>query len=84
MKKKRSKKPIKASAKVKPDTCSIYVAGGNTLFLHPTLKPNKKPGITVWYRCMGIEQFIRRVEVRRNIMGITFDGSNIGFLTEDR
>jgi hypothetical protein len=48
---------------------------------------NKKYPITTWYRCMGITQFIRKVEKENKIVGLIIpdgedDRNNIGFILD--
>ena len=39
---------------------------------------------TTWYRCMGVEDFAKRVEEEEQIVGIVFSGNNIGFILKDK
>lgn len=38
---------------------------------------------STWYRSMGIENFVKLVEKENRIVGIIFDGNNIGFVLDD-
>lgn len=38
---------------------------------------------TTWYRCAGIENFVKDVEKTHKIVGITFEDNNIGFILDD-
>ena len=45
---------------------------------------NKSYGTTTWYRCMGIENFIKKVEAdNKKIVGVLFSENNLGFILED-
>lgn len=35
---------------------------------------------TTWYRCVGIENFVKRVEKENQIVGIIFHRNNLGFI----
>lgn len=39
---------------------------------------------STYYRSIGIEDFIKKVEVENQICGITFSGNNIGFILKDK
>lgn len=39
---------------------------------------------TTWYRSMKIEEFVKIVEEKHKIVGITFSGNNIGFILDKR
>jgi len=37
---------------------------------------------STWYRCLGIEKFIKEVEKDHKIIGVMFEGNNLGFVIE--
>ena len=45
---------------------------------------NKEYETTTWYRCMKGEDFVKKVEEKYNVVGITFEGNNIGFILDDK
>lgn len=47
-------------------------------------KEDKPYDITTWFRSVGIEEFVEKVEKEHNIVGVTFSGNNIGFVLDDR
>ena len=40
----------------------------------------EEAGLSTWYRCPGIEDFVKRVEKEHVIIGVMFEGNNLGFL----
>lgn len=44
----------------------------------------KSYGKSTWYRCSGIENFVKRVEQEKVIVGIVFSGHNIGFIVDEK
>lgn len=47
-------------------------------------EPNKPYENSTWYRSIKIEEFVKKVEEKHKIVGITFDGNNIGFILDER
>lgn len=47
-------------------------------------KKNVEYHLTTWFRCAGIEEFIKKVNKTHIIMGITFSGNNLGFIVEEK
>ena len=45
---------------------------------------NKPYKTSTYYRSVGIEDFIKLVEKKSEIVGITFEGNNIGFILNDK
>jgi hypothetical protein len=45
---------------------------------------NKPYPTSTWYRCMGIEEFVKKVEKKHAIVGIAFDGNNLGFILDKK
>ena len=41
---------------------------------------NKKYETSTWYRCIGLQRFIQKVEKENEIVALTVDGNNIGFI----
>lgn len=39
---------------------------------------------TTWVRCMGIQNFVERVEQEKKIVGIVCSDNNLGFILEDK
>lgn len=39
---------------------------------------------STWYRCSGIEDFVKRVEQEKVIVGIVFSGNNLGFIVDEK
>ncbi len=44
-------------------------------------KPYEK---VAYHRCMHIEGFIKKLRETMKIVGITFEGNNMGFIVEDK
>ena len=36
-----------------------------------------------FYRCVGIEEFVKKVEKENKIVGIIFEGNNLGFVLDE-
>ena len=45
---------------------------------------NKPYGITTWYRCMKIEEFVKKVEEENKIIAVMFSGNNLGFIIDKK
>jgi hypothetical protein len=45
---------------------------------------NKKYETTTWFRCVGLEKFLDRVEEKNTIVAIIAEDNNIGFIVEDK
>ncbi len=39
---------------------------------------------TTWYRCVGGEDFLKKVEEKYKIVAIIFEGNNVGFVLDDK
>jgi len=39
---------------------------------------------TTWYRCVGIENFIKRTEEKFEIVGVLAEENNLGFVLKDK
>jgi len=39
---------------------------------------------STWYRCMKIEEFVKKVEENNTIVGIIFSDNNLGFVLEPK
>ena len=46
-------------------------------------EPDKPYGQSTWFRSMGIEDFVKKVEEKHKIVGVTFSGNNIGFILDN-
>lgn len=44
----------------------------------------KPYGQSTWYRCSGIQEFVKRVEESKVIVGVVFSGNNLGFIIEEK
>ena len=44
----------------------------------------KKYDKVAYYRCVGIEAFIKKIKEKSNIVGITLEGNNLGFIVDDK
>lgn len=44
----------------------------------------KKYEETTWYRCFEIEKFIDKVQEEYKIVGIVFEGNNLGFILDKK
>jgi hypothetical protein len=44
----------------------------------------KKYEITTWFRCVGIEKFLEKVEEENKIVGIIVSDNNIGFILDTK
>ncbi len=44
----------------------------------------KKYQITTYFRCMKIEEFINTIEKENKIVGLIFEGNNIGFILDPK
>lgn len=42
--------------------------------------PDKEYNSTAWYRCVGVHDFIDKVEDTNKIVGVVISGNNIGFI----
>lgn len=38
---------------------------------------------TTWFRCMKVEEFVRKISETDKIMGVVFEGNNIGFILDE-
>lgn len=46
---------------------------------------DKEYKITVWYRCVGVEDFVKLVESKGNkVVGIIFSDNNLGFVLDQK
>jgi len=45
-------------------------------------KKNKKYETTTWIRCVEIEDFVNKVEKKYKIVGVAFEGNNLGFIVD--
>ena len=45
---------------------------------------NKPYGTSTWYRSVGIQEFIEKVEKEHDIAGVIFSGNNIGFVLDKK
>jgi hypothetical protein len=43
-------------------------------------KEDKPYQTTTWYRSVGIEDFVKKVEKNNEIVGVVFSDNNIGFI----
>lgn len=43
---------------------------------------NKPYDVTTWYRSVGIEKFVKKVEEENKIVGVIFSDNNIGFILD--
>lgn len=41
-------------------------------------------GTSTWYRSVGIEDFVKLIEKKDEIVGITFEGNSIGFIIDEK
>ena len=39
--------------------------------------------ITTWYRCLRIEEFVKKVERKNKIVGIIFEDNGLGFVLDE-
>ena len=39
---------------------------------------------TTWYRCVGIEEFVERVEEKKRIVAIIVSDNNVGFILDHK
>lgn len=39
---------------------------------------------STWYRSVGIEKFVKKVEENRKIVGVIFSDNNIGFVLDEK
>lgn len=39
---------------------------------------------TTWYRCVKIQEFVEKVQEKHKIVGVIFDGNNIGFIIDEK
>lgn len=44
----------------------------------------KPYGKSTWYRCSGVQEFVKRVEETETIVAIVFSGNNLGFIVEEK
>jgi hypothetical protein len=47
-------------------------------------EPDKPYQTTTWYRCVKGEEFVNKVKEKYKIVGITFEGNNIGFILDKK
>ena len=46
-------------------------------------KENEPYPCSTWYRCMGIEEFVKKVEEKHEIVGLLFEKNNLGFVIKE-
>lgn len=45
---------------------------------------NKPYDKSTWYRCPGIQEFVKKVEETKSIVAVVFSGNNVGFIIEEK
>ena len=45
---------------------------------------NKQYKTTTWFRCVGGEKFVKLVQEKHKIVGISFEDNNVGFILDDK
>ena len=45
---------------------------------------NKHYDRTTWYRCVGVQKFVKKVEETKTIVAVVFSGNNLGFIIEEK
>ena len=55
----------------------------NKIYWFTNSEEDKKYRTTTWYRCVGLEQFLKLVEEKHKIVGMVSSGNNIGFILDD-
>lgn len=45
---------------------------------------NKPYAKSTWYRCPGIQEFVKKVEETKTIIAVVFSGNNLGFIIEEK
>jgi hypothetical protein len=54
------------------------------VYMFEDAKEGKPYDKVAYYRCVGIEDFIKKVKEKSNIVGITLEGNNLGFIVDDK
>lgn len=44
---------------------------------------NKPYPTATWYRSVGVQEFVEKVEKEHRIVGVIFSGNNIGFVLDN-
>jgi hypothetical protein len=53
---------------------------GEKIYWLANSEQDKKYDTTTWYRCVGIEKFLAKVEEKAEIVAFIMDDNNIGFV----